>query len=266
MKKSLVLTIIALSAMICAGAYADITSGLVGYWSFDAGTAKDDSGNGNNGVLVGNPQSVAGKAGNGKAFDFNGDDGIEIADDPLLQLPDAFTLSCWMYPRGTKDANGNDHAGVVWKGSKIGWGADVYNYRIAVVDDAGVTFGACGGGVESHFRDAVLTEFNVWYHLAYTADGSIGIAYINGVTNATLSRADAITYEVLAGEPIRIGWSQGRGGDINTLVYFDGMIDEVTLHDRALSADEVNELMTTRPTAVEFTGKIASVWGKIKKE
>jgi hypothetical protein len=202
----------------------------------------------------------------GTALDFNGDDGVEIPDDAALQLPNAFTVSCWIYPRGTKDAGGNDHAGVVWKGTLIGWGTDVYNYRIATVDDNGLTFGTCGGGVEAHFKDAVLPDFNAWYHLAYTADGSISVAYVNAAEIG--NRSDEITYVVSEGEPVRIGWSQGQGGDINKLVYFDGIIDDVVIYDRALSADEVSELMTDGlpATAVDPAAKLATTWSSIKAD
>lgn len=260
------LAVVLAMGLVASVSYADLEDGVVGYWQLD-GNGDDRSGNGNNGTIIGDPATVDGMV--GTALDFNGDDGVEIPDSPILRLPDAFTLACWIYPRGTRDAGGTDHAGVVWKGSMIGWGSDVYNYRIATADDAGITFGACGDGVESHFRDSnILVEFETWYHLAYTADGSIGIGYVNGETNADLSRADEITYDVLAGEPIRIGWSQGQGGNIDTLVYFDGIIDDVVLYDRALSAAEVSELMTESvpETAVEPTAKLATTWSSIKAD
>src|SRR5207249_8908920 len=45
------------------------TSGLIGYWSFDDGTANDDSGNGTNGAAINNPSVVAGKSGQALSFD-----------------------------------------------------------------------------------------------------------------------------------------------------------------------------------------------------
>ena len=264
-KLTCMLAVVLAMGFVASVSYATLEDGLMGYWRLD-GNGKDSSGNGNNGTIVGDPTTVTGMV--GKALDFDGDDGVEIASSPSVELPDAFTLSCWVYPRATKDAAGNDHAGVVWKGSKIGWGADVYNYRIATSGDAGLTFGACGGGVESHFNDANLfgDGLDTWYHVSYTADGSIGIAYINGVE--INSRSDAITYDVLADQPIRIGWSQGRGGDIATLVYFDGIIDDVVLHNRALNVDEITELMNVGllTTAVEPDAKLVTTWASIKAD
>jgi len=50
-------------------AHADTTDGLVAHWSFDD-TAKDNSGNGHDGSINGNPQCV--ERVRGKAFSFDG--------------------------------------------------------------------------------------------------------------------------------------------------------------------------------------------------
>ena len=70
------------------------TPGLVAYWSFDNYDATDDSGNGHNGTIYGNPQCVDGENGNGYSFDGQ-DDYIET--EPLgISTGDSFTVSFWM--------------------------------------------------------------------------------------------------------------------------------------------------------------------------
>ena len=71
---------------------------LVGYWSFDkADEANDLSGNGNDGIIHGNPQVVAGKF--GEALEFNGStDYIEIPDAPGLSELEALSMSAWIQP------------------------------------------------------------------------------------------------------------------------------------------------------------------------
>lgn len=59
------------------------------------------------------------------------------------------------------------------------------------------------------------------------------------------------------------------GGTVGNDAFFDGIIDEVYLWDRALSEDEVTELATGgRPsaTAVEAAGKLSTLWGEVKAE
>ena len=48
-------------SMISTSSYAAITDGLVAYYTFDAGTPKDNSGNGNNGVFIGDPKPACRK-------------------------------------------------------------------------------------------------------------------------------------------------------------------------------------------------------------
>jgi hypothetical protein len=267
--------ILAIGLLACGTLYADVISGMVGYWSFDSGTAKDDSGKGNNGTVRGNPQVVTGKV--GLAFDFDGDgDGVEIAHSASLTLPNALTAAAWIYPRAILNADGIDHAGVVWKGNMIGWGSDVYNFRIATASAAGLTWGSCGSGTEGYFATAncLANGLNTWYHVALVENGSEGRAYVNGVvmTDADVAGSGdmhrpAAPYDTWPDEPVRIGWSQGYNGDVNTLVYFDGIIDEVVIYNRALSANDISELMDSgidRSTAVEPGDKLTTTWSRIR--
>ena len=271
MGKGLILVVIA--SLACGLAYAGLTDGLVAYYSFDDGTPKDNSGMGNHGKVVhGNPKVVDGQV--GKALDFDGDDGIEVPDNPTLQLADALTVACWVYPRSVVDPNnGQDHCGICWKGSMIGWGSNVYNWRIATATPQGLTWGACGGGVEGWFAtgNCFKDGLEKWYHVALVEDGSEGTVYINGeaLTDADVTGGDrhrpSAPYDTLPGEPVRIGWAKGRGGDPNFLTFFDGIIDEVAIYNRALSADEIKELMSAPPAAVRAAGKLATTWGGIKR-
>jgi hypothetical protein len=271
----ILVAVLAVGLMVCGLAFGDLTDGLVGYWSFDDGTGKDASGHGNDGSIVGDPAVVSGKVGN--ALDLNGDDGVEIPHSASLTLPDALTAACWIFPRAVVDAAGNDHAGIVWKGNMIGWGADVYNFRIATASEQGLTWGSTGGGVEGYFATAncLVDGLEQWYFVALVEDGSEGRAYVNGVelTDADVTGGDmhrpAAPYDIWDTEPVRIGWSQGRGGDVATLVYFDGVIDEVTIHNRALSMDEVAQLMDQgpgSPSAVDPQSKLTTTWSSVKSD
>ena len=71
---------------------------LVGYWSFDeADGAEDLSGNGNDGIIRGNPKVVDGKL--GEALEFNGStDYVEIPDAPSISELDALSMAAWIKP------------------------------------------------------------------------------------------------------------------------------------------------------------------------
>ena len=252
--------------IICASSYTDLKEGLVGAWTFDDGTAKDYSGYGNHGEILGDPKVVKGKFGNALEFD-GSDDGVEIEDDEVLQLTEPFTAAAWIFPRSCKD-----HAGIVWKGSAIGWATDVYNFRIAQLGSNGLTWGACTGPIEGYFGTAgVLGQMDEWYHVALVEDGTKGIAYVNGESGIPTTEGDANRpappYAPLEDHPVRIGWAIGSQGAIPGDVYFEGIIDEVFLYDRPMQEDEINELMNGGLRfPVEPAGKLATTWSRIKAD
>ena len=71
---------------------------LVGYWSFDKADGTDDlSGNGNDGIIHGNPKVIDGKL--GEALEFNGStDYVEIPDAPALSELEALSIAAWIKP------------------------------------------------------------------------------------------------------------------------------------------------------------------------
>ena len=272
------LTMLILSSMMAIGvvfmyaseSHAALTDGLVAYYSFNDGTAKDNSGKGNNGKILGAPKSVAGKV--GKCLDFNGTtDGIDIADSKSVQLPDALTVAAWVNVR----TDTVDHAGIVWKGEKIGWGGE-YNYRIAVTTNPGLTWGTCTANAENYFAtDKVFNNGN-WVYACLTADGTTSIGYVStdgatltkpGTSANTNPMPSPAPYVVWAGQPVRIGYSDGYNGVLGDVRYFDGLIDEVVLYNRALSEAEIKDLMAGKLAAivaVDAFGKTATTWAAIK--
>jgi hypothetical protein len=318
-KMRLILTIIALSAIICASVYADIpsadlTEGLVSAWLFTDGLALDSVG-GNHGVIRGGagagdvkgatpgdvkggatpgdvkggatPGDVKGDGGagtdvkggggfyGGTVLSFDGvDDYVEIPDHPSLHLPEGLTVAAWM------NVNvGGNHAAVCWKGEMIGWGAN-FSWRIATTSDTGMTWGRCAEGAENYFAtDGVIPGTGQWVHVAMTcmAPGSPTTqrAYVNGVditdvTGQTDNIAASPPFLVFDGSPVLIGVGRGIDGTAGNDVYFDGMIDDVVVYNRGLSASEIVQLMNTDLSvlfvSVEAAGKVASTWGKIKGE
>ena len=81
---------------VCALAMGQAENFLVGYWPFDDGSgkeAKDASGNGNDGELIGDPKWVEGKY--ERALEFAGGSYVNVPDDPSLELIDTATVMCW---------------------------------------------------------------------------------------------------------------------------------------------------------------------------
>ena len=75
------------------------------------------------------------------------------------------------------------------------------------------------------------TPINTWTHVAVTYDGAAVRHYINGVLDRTTAVSCAVTNT--NSRPIRIG-ANGGGGEV-----MNGLIDEVRIYNRPLSAAEI---------------------------
>jgi hypothetical protein len=88
---TLVIAIVTFAATNTLPSYVP-TNGLVGYWGFN-GNANDQSGNGNNGTVNGATLTTDRFGNSNSAYSFDGNDFIEIADNPTLNFTTQFSLS-----------------------------------------------------------------------------------------------------------------------------------------------------------------------------
>ena len=208
------------------------TNGLVGYWSFDGqyttstdGT-RDVSNNGNWGAFNGGVKPVAGVS--GQALSFDGvDDYVNAGSDASLNFlnKSAITVEAWV--KNNTLAGGSDTIvsqmntsglGGFWLGT--GW--LTVNKAYFAVDIGGVPYSA---------TSAVLST-GTYYHLVGIYDGSNVRIYVNGVEGTPSPVVGVLTapnHSTLIGAWMTNGY------------YWDGIIDEVRIYNRALSADEVKQ-------------------------
>ena len=80
----------------------EISPGPVAYWKFDEGsgtTAHDSSGQGNDGILVNGPTwQIEEHCINGKCLYFDGNDGVTVADDEILNTTGVLSIILWVKP------------------------------------------------------------------------------------------------------------------------------------------------------------------------
>jgi hypothetical protein len=205
------------------------TAGLRAAYAFDDGsgtTALDSSGNGKTASLVGATWSTSGKFGG--AVSLNGT-GAEV-DPPTLGTfyKTGFTYEAWVLKQSSKVDVGLLGS---WVGGQNGgpmlW-VDHVNGRYRL------TLGASFGNYLDSGRTPAVGQ---WQHVAATYDGTTARIYIDGVQTASTT----FTANVGDSNTWRIGaYGSPSGG------FFDGLVDNVRIYDRALSANEVQLDMASR--------------------
>jgi len=209
---------------------SNASADLVGHWRFDEGSgiiAYDSSGNGNDGTLEGDPQWVAGKITG--ALQFNGtDDYVEVPDSPSLDITDAITIVAWV----SREVDSGNWERIVAKSDST-----LYDYWLQITNGDSIGGGFLDIGGTAHnsldLATGISIPLNQWTHLAYVYDGTYAKGYVNG----RLDKSDDI-----GSFKIRTSTRPLWVGRLQTSYNFDGLIDEVRIYDRALSADQVQGL------------------------
>ncbi len=196
-------------------------SGLVAWWRAESNVVNQLSGN--QGELKNGAIFAEGKV--GQAFSLTNGAYVEIpnSSDVDFSGTQAITLETWVYRTGT--------GGMHILSKRIGAGD--MSYQLAFDSHWGIHF-ATGPTWNNKFAYSSTTlPMNTWYHLAATADGSTLKLYTNGVLAGSVSG----TLGPQNSEPLRIGTV-----DSYPAYPFVGLIDEVSIFNRALSADEIKAI------------------------
>lgn len=234
---------------------------IAGVWLFDEGNgqkARDYSGKSDDGELMNAPRWVDGKF--GKALEFDGkDDYVEISlPDVFNDIPNKdFTISFWI---NVQDISGSD---TVWT-RILEARHDNSNY---VQFDIQINAGELGinvidAGIERTFIVDSPISPDTWYHVTGVWDADedrVGL-YLNGVLQSKIGTTPASpgTQEVL---------NLGRRSDGSDMSYFDGIMDEFAIFTTPLTEEEIEILMEEglrAIAAVSSSGKLATIWGKLK--
>ena len=189
-------------------------------------TVTDGSGSGNTGTISGATWTTQGRFGLALAFD-GVNDLVVIAGVASLNLTAGMTLEGWIYPTA----------------SQSGWRTIMQREVDAYFLNASTAAGPLrpGGGAIINGGVSLATgptasPVGSWTHVALTYDGAMLRLYVNGAAVASQPAAGTVEANT---NPLRIG------GNVPYGEYFQGIIDEVRVYNRALSAAELQIDMTT---------------------
>ena len=209
--------------------------GLVLSMNFDEanGAPLDASVSGRAGTIRGATR-VAGKVGSALSFD-GVDDWVTVVDGITgsnIDLTNGMTLEAWVRP-GTM----NGWETVVMK-ERGGVNSNAQSYALYAADGAGAPPSGVirVGTADRTLRGTAVLTPGAWTHIATTYDGINQRFFVNGVEVS--SRAQAGNMAV-GNQPIRIGGNQAFTGE-----FYNGLIDNVRVYNRALTAAELSAEIT----------------------
>ena len=167
---------------ICEAANATpwLTDGLWGWWTFNDGTATDNSGNGRNGSLTNGPSVVEGRL--GLALHFDGiDDAVVIG---YIPTPSNLTVAAYV----RVDSYPSPHNGGRWASIiDAGPSPDVFGLRADYRSGELKFFAYCqyNPGGFSLISTSVI-NLGQFYHVAFTVDSTVARLYVNGSAQPVL--------------------------------------------------------------------------------
>ena len=194
----------------------DLAEGLVAEWTFEEGegdVARDTGDNNNNGVLKNGPKWV--KEGIGTALLFDGkDDYVDCGATDMLDITEQISLEAWVNP--SKPSVGEPL--IVGKG--------IYCYGLTWTSTSVMFYITAG-----HLKCRAQIPMKKWSHVVGTYDGKRMRLYVNGEPTSGFVMPKPDTPIKSRGTSVILGKYQ-KG-------FFPGMLDNVRIYNRPLSAREV---------------------------
>ena len=197
---------------------------LVALWHFDevvGGITSDSSGNPNDGILIGGTSLTSGKFGSALSFD-GVDDYVDCGSSGSLDFTTNVTIEAWVYPESIDSLQMIvDNRNVLSSGVQLFYRATTNRIEIQINNTI-----AADGEIPAGWLDN-------WHHvLATYTSGVGGSVYIDGIDVS-----------------LNVTNRGGIGGTGRTTVigarytkatlFFDGVIDEVRIWNRALEDTEI---------------------------
>ncbi|UCG24569.1 MAG: hypothetical protein JSW55_00785 [Chloroflexota bacterium] len=214
-------------------------AGIVSRWPGDGHAG--DIADGNDGTLEGNATFADGMV--GQAFSFDGDgDYVKVPRAANLDVGGELTIELWMKadPSNPMDSCcqglvATDHYGFAIAN---GAGGSVYGVLLFVSGDN-------GGAHTSDLEDGGYPlNPGEWYHVAGVYDGAHLKLYVNGEMVVEPPELAGTIWPMLETSFLTIGSEDGRTNEPDLIGerYFHGLIDEVGLYNRGLSASEIQAI------------------------
>jgi hypothetical protein len=201
----------------------------VAWWKFDemtGTTALDSSGHGNAGVVRGSSR-VPGRY--AQALSFDGlDDWVEVPDSESLHGIRHLTVEAWVMLKGFPPAALHDWTGIIAYGTKAQG-----IWELFVTHEGGVRFLLnWQTATETRITTSPVLKIDEWHQVIATYDGVTARVFVDGALEGEAACPELVYPD---GEPHLAIGLDFPGED----EFFDGLIDDVLIYDKALVPDEL---------------------------
>ena len=244
------------STITTHGAVKD--DGLILYFSFDAakgGKIVDETGGGNDGDIVDGAKIATDEVVHGKGAILFDEGGDSVTVDSFKELEDYQDNSFLFWVNFTKansggwdqiiakKAPGSDRSPGIWTCNRVPLHI---HYRFNPGNQGTHCVGPDG-------EDDTFEE-NEWYHIAGVKEGAKLTFYVNG---KDVAEPGVPKEHAQGAEKLYIGKT-----GYNAAKFY---LDDLYVYDRAVDADEVEDIMDGKLLPVEPADKLATTWGQVKK-
>jgi hypothetical protein len=211
--------------------------GLISRWEFDegSGTIAHDSAGSNHGTIYG-AQWTTGIIGGALDFAGNGER-VQVPDDDTLTPANQITICLWAYNRGGSVSAIYKYASCPGEPSSPG---NSRAYGMALYEDA-VSM-SIFSAVNTY---DVITSHNPvsvreWHHVAGTFNKGQAALYVDG--HLEISDTFTVSSIMNDAQPLIIGGAWEYCGTDSFEGKINGLVDDVRIYNRALSAEEIQQL------------------------
>lgn len=237
-KKLNILIVLLMGAALLVSSEAGgqgVEDSLVSWWPME-GVVEDIIGDNEPSATVG-LTFVDGKVGQGVTFELPPDRWhlggyVQIPDSPTLRLQ-RFTIEVWVQPAGP-GGGPHDWAGSVIFGKRLSGNEASADLNWRSVDNRFVY--RFGNDLQGQYILSQNTfpplPFGEFYHVAGTYDGQSFKLFVNGQLEGSMDLVKTVIYN-------DDGWQLGSGYFPSYPRTFNGVIDELRVYSRALTAEEI---------------------------
>ena len=202
----------------------NLTNGLVAWWPGDSGTNLLGTGD-----LISANGATNGAGFIGGAFQFDGNNDYLSVPDSTNFRPANLTVEGWV--------SFSSYGGARVLFGKL-YGSSQESFLVWLQDTTLYGVVSTPGGFSPFLNHALPMQLGRWYHVALTFDDTndTQTLYLNGGAVASSAVTGSLVYD---SGPFMIGGELENG---SPAFFHHGLIDEVTLYNRALSAPEINAI------------------------